>query len=87
MRGRLEELEQRRTNPLLLQQEREFNQLIELQASVGRLQTKLEGVQSKREDIRERLLEARHVVALLEVLGVLAQPAIKAAMQARMSVL
>ena len=67
VRGRLEELEQRRTNPLLLQQEREFNQLIELQASVGRLQTKLEGVQSKREDIRERLLEARHVVALLEV--------------------
>ena len=34
---------------------------------LGRLQTKLEGVQSKREDIRERLLEARHVVALLEV--------------------
>ena len=57
----------RRTNPLLVQQEREFNQLIELQASTGRLQTKLEEVQAKREDVRERLLEARHVVSMLEI--------------------
>jgi hypothetical protein len=41
---RLLDLEKRRTNPLLIQQEKEFNQLIELQASVGRLQTKLEQV-------------------------------------------
>ena len=64
---RLVDLEKRRTNPLLVQQEREFNQLIELQASTGRLQTKLEEVQAKREDVRERLLEARHVVAMLEI--------------------
>jgi hypothetical protein len=64
---RLVELEKRRTNPLLIQQEREFNQLIELQASQGRLQTKLEEVQTKREDVRERLLEARHIVAMLEI--------------------
>ena len=64
---RLVELEKRRTNPLLVQQEREFNQLIELQASTGRLQTKLEEVQAKREDVRERLLEARHVVSMLEI--------------------
>ena len=64
---RLVELEKRRTNPLLVQQEREFNQLIELQASTGRLNTKLEEVQAKREDVRERLLEARHIVQLLEI--------------------
>jgi len=50
-----------------VQQEREFNQLIELQASTGRLQTKLEEVQTKREDVRERLLEARHIVSMLEI--------------------
>ena len=50
-----------------MQQEREFNQLIELQASTGRLQTKLEEVQAKREDVRERLLEASHVVSMLEI--------------------
>jgi len=64
---RLIDLEKRRNNPLLVQQEREFNQLIELQASVGRLQSKLEESQARREDVRERLLEARHVVEMLEI--------------------
>lgn len=64
---RLVELEKRRTNPLLMQQEKEFNQLIELQASTGRLATKLEQIQSQREDVRERLLEARHICEMLEI--------------------
>jgi len=64
---RLVELEKRRTNPLLVQQEKEFNQLIELQASTGRLATKLEQIQSQREDVRERLLEARHITEMLEI--------------------
>ena len=63
---RLVELERRRADPILLQQEREFSQLIEVQASLGRLHLKLENGMAGREDVRERLLEARHVVELLE---------------------
>ena len=64
---RLVEMEKRRTNPLLIQQEREFGQLVELQASISRVQMKLEHFQTQREDIRERLIEARHTVEKLDM--------------------
>lgn len=63
---RLVDMERRRVDPVLMQQEREFSQLIEVQASVGRMQTKLEQCMAGREEIRERLLDARHIVELLE---------------------
>jgi len=63
---RLIEMERRRLDPVVLQQEREFSQLIEVQASIGRMQMKLEQSMAGREDVRERLLEARHLVELLE---------------------
>lgn len=49
---RLADLERRRTNPVLLQQEREFNQLIEIHAALGRLHLKTEQTQARREDVR-----------------------------------
>lgn len=63
---RLADLERRRTNPVLLQQEREFNQLIEIHAALGRLHLKTEQTQARREDVRERLLESRHLTSVLE---------------------
>lgn len=41
---RLNDLEMRRLDPLMLQQEKEFSQLVEVQALLGRLQIKLERV-------------------------------------------
>mmetsp|Transcript_18316 Transcript_18316/g.41694 ORF Transcript_18316/g.41694 Transcript_18316/m.41694 type:complete len:699 (-) Transcript_18316:138-2234(-) len=63
--SKLAEMEARKNNPLLNQQDEELSELVQVSATVTRIASKIHEIQIKREETRHKLLEARHLVELL----------------------